>query len=127
MDPAVDTLLGLRFAAQKCILGRVKNRIMLKGNATYSIRLASEVPQASPRLASSRIFLRVCEGQLPRQRRLEIRLQELHLPAAPLEEIALDLVRGAIVAGHDQSIGEQMAKISASWDACGRIGASRAP
>src|ERR1700740_2291879 len=42
----------------------------------------------------------VREGQLPGQRGLQVRLKELHLPTASLEEVHVDLVRGAIVAGH---------------------------
>jgi hypothetical protein len=46
------------------------------------------------------------------QRCLEVRFRELNLPTSPPEEVHVDLVRRAVVAGHGGSIGEYAATMS---------------
>lgn len=52
-------------------------------------------------------LLRVLEGELPGQRRLQVGLKELHLPARSQEKVHVDLVAGFFVPGHVGSIGRR--------------------
>jgi hypothetical protein len=60
----------------------------------------SDVPQASPPRANSLIFSGSVKVSFRGSAVLQVRLEKLHLPTAPLEEVHVDLVRGSIVAAH---------------------------
>jgi hypothetical protein len=62
-------------------------------------------PESSPNQRTSAFEAAV-------QRCLEVRFRELNLPTSPPEEVHVDLVRRAVVAGHGGSIGEYAAKMS---------------